>query len=230
MNKKSKVDRYELYVHDFVCNKFGFAQYFISNYDKLCLNPKKVLDVGCGVGPFSIYFADKKANVDAIDINPIATNLCEKNSKLYNLNKFINIINEDFSKYHFKCKYDLIITNPPIDTNNRQIMNKTSALKVKSGHIDSKLFSFITNSWKDDKQIDLVENIFKISKYILSKDGVIALVFGDIESDNYAYVKSLVHKYDLNIINHIYNKIDASKIGLPPQYKYVLAHILILKY
>ena len=94
MNRKSRVDRYELYVGDFVCNKFGFA-----DYNKLCLNPKKVLDVGCGVGPFSIYFADKKVNVDAIDINPIAVELCEKNSQLYNLHKFINVINEDFSKY-----------------------------------------------------------------------------------------------------------------------------------
>lgn len=230
MNRKSRVDRYELYVGDFVCNKFGFAEYFISNYNKLCLNPKKVLDVGCGVGPFSIYFADKKVNVDAIDINPIAVELCEKNSQLYNLHKFINVINEDFSKYNYKCKYDLIIANPPIDVNNKQIMDNEMSLKVKNGDIDSKTFSFITNSWKDESQMDLVENILKNSKDILSDNGAIALVFGNIESDNYTYVKKLVYKYNLSIINHIYNEMEPSKIGLPSQYKHILAHILILKY
>ena len=101
MYKKSNFDKFRLYVDEFVCNKFGFAELFTENYFRLEIKPKNALDVGCGVGPLSIFLADKDIYVDAIDINPIATKLCNLNVNKYRLNKYLNIICDDFSAYNF---------------------------------------------------------------------------------------------------------------------------------
>ena len=103
--------KYELEITDLVCNKFGFAEFFVSNYHSFSLNlptSGNVLDLGCGVGPFGFFFSTQNFNVTAIDLNPIATTLCKKNSKKYNLH--INVLEEDFSNISFKNKFDVIIS------------------------------------------------------------------------------------------------------------------------
>lgn len=228
MYKKSNFDKFRLYVDEFVCNKFGFAELFTENYFRLEIKPKNALDVGCGVGPLSIFLADKDIYVDAIDINPIATKLCNLNVNKYRLNKYLNIICDDFSAYNFTKKYDLIISNPPIDISRNNIINKNIKEQVKKGCINSDIFSFITNSWKDENYLDLLSHIFIKSRELLTKEGVIILIFGDIDKNNYLYVEDLSKKYGLKIKNHIPKKIDFKKVGLPKEYENILAHIVVL--
>jgi len=56
-------------------------QYYHFPNDEL-LKGKKVLDVGCASGFFSKYFAERGANVVAIDINTSVTNMVKNRTKL----------------------------------------------------------------------------------------------------------------------------------------------------
>ena len=54
-------------------------------YTKHCKNPKRVVDIGCGIGDFAIYCAMKGATVYGFDMDAIRIAAAEKN---ISLNKF----------------------------------------------------------------------------------------------------------------------------------------------
>lgn len=80
------------------------------NIDDLSGN---VLDLGCGIGVVGIILKsiNKNINVDMVDVNERAIELTRENLKLYSFdnNVFVSDVYENV-----KCKYDYIITNPPI--------------------------------------------------------------------------------------------------------------------
>ena len=63
------------------------------------INPKSVLDVGCGFGRFSLKFANKGSKVTGIDI---------KDRKIDNKN--FNFIKSDIRDFEFKTKYDMVLS------------------------------------------------------------------------------------------------------------------------
>ena len=72
----------------------------------------KVLDFGCGYGPIGIYLAlNPELEVHMIDINRRSLELARKNVNLNHVN--VTIYESDiYSNVH--CKFDYIISNPPI--------------------------------------------------------------------------------------------------------------------
>lgn len=72
----------------------------------------KVLDFGCGYGPIGIYLAlNQELEVHMIDINRRSLELARKNVNLNHVN--VTIYESDiYSNVH--CKFDYIISNPPI--------------------------------------------------------------------------------------------------------------------
>lgn len=83
---------------------------FIDNYN----NEKKGLDVGCGVGVMGISLAKiLDINIDMIDVNLRALELCKENARINSVEKLVNIFESDCYK-NVNEKYDFIITNPPI--------------------------------------------------------------------------------------------------------------------
>lgn len=72
----------------------------------------KVLDFGCGYGPIGIYLAlNQELEVHMIDINRRSLELARKNVDLNHVN--VTIYESDiYSNVH--CKFDYIISNPPI--------------------------------------------------------------------------------------------------------------------
>lgn len=71
----------------------------------------KVLDVGCGTGILSIASAKLGAEVDALDIDPVAVEECKINSweNEVKLNCFVSDITDDLKEY------DVILSNLQID-------------------------------------------------------------------------------------------------------------------
>ncbi len=72
----------------------------------------KVLDFGCGYGPIGIYLAlNPELEVHMIDINRRSLELARKNVNLNHVN--VTIYESDiYSNVH--CKFDYIVSNPPI--------------------------------------------------------------------------------------------------------------------
>ena len=74
----------------------------------------KALDIGTGSGNIAITLAmENIANeIDAIDISSEAINVAINNAKTYSLNN-VEFYQHDFLSKPIKCKYDLIVSNPP---------------------------------------------------------------------------------------------------------------------
>jgi len=76
------------------------------------INNKKIADLGCGTGIFSIGSAYLGANsVKAIDVDEEAVRIAEKESKKWSLSEIIDFKIEDVRG--FKTEVDTVIMNPP---------------------------------------------------------------------------------------------------------------------
>jgi release factor glutamine methyltransferase len=71
---------------------------------------KKVLEIGCGSGLLSVYCAALGSEVTAVDINPLALNCTEMNSRLNHV-QVETLPSDLFEK--IDESYDSIIFNPP---------------------------------------------------------------------------------------------------------------------
>lgn len=74
----------------------------IDNFDKM-----KCLDLGYGVGNYSVFLAQRGASVTAVDL--IDSNILKNKITKLNLRGNINIFEKDISKYCIRERYDLII-------------------------------------------------------------------------------------------------------------------------
>ncbi|MFH1591795.1 MAG: class I SAM-dependent methyltransferase [Candidatus Woesearchaeota archaeon] len=71
---------------------------------------KKVLEVGCGKGKWSLLFARNQAEVLATDINPNMVKFCKKQAKKENL-AGLKVAVLDITRERPKEKYDVIFTS-----------------------------------------------------------------------------------------------------------------------
>lgn len=91
---------------------FFFSTHLLLNYIKqLPLHGKTFLEPGCGSGLISIYAARKKAIVTATDINPVAIEFIQKNSRLNQVE--LTIIQSDLFRDIPEQRFDIIAINPP---------------------------------------------------------------------------------------------------------------------
>lgn len=208
---------YELNVGNYMCNKFGLSEYIAHNADNFKLNGLKVIDVGCGAGPIGLFLADQyDCDVIGVELNPDAYKKCQENIDKYKLNSKFKVYCQDFSLFGNQItmhKYDMIIANPPIDThvNEDEIQN----FKEFDYHsIDNKSFSYLTNSWHSEKNLDLLDFIFMFGEHHLEADGSIIIVFCLIDCDSIAYVLDKSKKYGFEDINIINGEISPESIGV----------------
>lgn len=210
--------QYLLKTDDFVCNKFGLAEFFANNYENFGnIQGINVIDVGCGVLPLGIFLAEqKKCKVTGIDLNPIACRCAEDNADKLKLNDSVKIITENFAVFteNYKGdKFDLIVANPPVDDKiTNDVILKYANNKFQE--LDNKSFSYLTNSWHSVEGKCLIDYIFEFGQKNLKLNGRIIIVFCTVDctSPNYVYEKS--KKYDYYISKTIEDFISSESIGV----------------
>lgn len=147
---------------------------YISKYD---LNDKNVLELGAGSGLISVYCAKLKANVTASDINPIAVENINQNSKLNSV--IIKVIESDlFDRIETK-EFDYIIINPPYFPKNPNNDEEFAWFCGNDFQYFKKLFNqmgnYVNNDSKiimvlsEDCDIEMIKKIGKQSLFIFTK-------------------------------------------------------------
>lgn len=82
------------------------------------INNKKIADLGCGTGIFSIGSAYLGANsVEAIDVDEEVIRIARKESKKWSISEMIDFKTKDVKG--FETKVDTVIMNPPFGSQKR---------------------------------------------------------------------------------------------------------------
>jgi len=131
----------------------------------------KVLDMGTGSGVQAILAASRSTDVTAVDVNPFAVKLAEKNVKLNKLGSRVKVFESDLF-VNIQGKFDLIIFDPPFRWSEpRDAWEKSSA----------------------DKDYESMKLFFGQAKEYLNARGRILIHFGT--SGDIAYLKYLIRKH-----------------------------------
>lgn len=156
---------------------FGMDSVLLSDFAKNIKNNSLVLDLGTGTGIISILLS-AKANVKkiyGIEIQKDVADMANRSVILNNLEKKIEIINEDIkniSNIFNKNSVDVIITNPPYKEINRGIINDNENKIISRHEVKANLEDFIRVSsevLKDYGEIYMVnrpERIVDIIEYM----------------------------------------------------------------
>ncbi|OYT42891.1 MAG: hypothetical protein B6U88_02615 [Candidatus Aenigmarchaeota archaeon ex4484_56] len=148
--------------------------YFLMNNIKTLVKSRKfrnVLEIGTGTGIISFNIAKYVEKILAVDINPEAVKLCEKNKKRF---KFKNIefrISNLFENIYEKS--DLIFFNPPY-------------LPVKE--------DLCWSGGKNGEEI-IIKFLEKVASH-LNKNGIAVILLSSFND-----IKKLKHKYKLKLID-----------------------------
>ena len=129
---KTPARNYDLLATEFVCNKFGLAEFFAEQFS---------------------------ANVLAVDINPQAIACCRENVAQFNLAEKISVVEGNFANLYETFKknsFELIISNPPLEINSAANLNFAGE---SFGAMNYAKYQFLTNSWRDERGFDLTEYI-----------------------------------------------------------------------
>jgi tRNA1Val (adenine37-N6)-methyltransferase len=168
-------------------------------------NKKRVLDIGTGTGVLSLMCAQKNPDIeiDAIELEFLASEEAKTNFSNSIFNKQINLIFGDFLTYTFNNQYDLIFSNPPYfenslktENNNKNLARHNDSLpfdllfeKVKEILGNDGLFYIILPASLENNIINLAEKhkLFLVRKHkIYSKPSIlnrIIFVFSKIRVD-----------------------------------------------
>jgi protein-L-isoaspartate O-methyltransferase len=136
---------------------------------------KTVLDIGSNSGWVACYLSDFTKNVDGIELNPYLVKMGEATIDFLNIQN-VNFIVDDFIKYNFSKKYDLIfsLSNHFTIDGNLNIGFESYIRKIfNTLNVGGVLFFESHNINGDDKDMDLKFEIaskyFTLEKYKMVK-------------------------------------------------------------
>lgn len=131
-------------------------------------NPRKILDVGSGTGLIALMMAQRfpKAEIKAIEIDPVAAEEAISNFNSSPWNNRLSLLEGDFNNLIIDDhRYDLIVSNPPFFTN--------GALPPDSTRLLARHESSLT-----------IDSLLDHSQQLLSPNGSICVILpADREND-----------------------------------------------
>lgn len=214
---KTSEKTYELKTDPLCCNRFGLAEFLAEHADMISDPlPQDVLDVGCGAGPLGIYFADRfGCHVVGVELNPVACNCCRENIRSLHLSDRFLLYQDDFQRFGSNSQesyFDLIVSNPPIDSNvSKEIIQHFAGHSFQV--MDSDSFVYLTNSWHCEENIDLLDLIFLYGKRHLRPQGKIVIVFCMIDCEDPGFVTEKAKRYHFDCTQVFQGVITPESIG-----------------
>jgi release factor glutamine methyltransferase len=122
---------------------FFSTQLLLQHIQKIPLQEKSFLELGCGSGLISIVAAKHGAKVTSTDINEIAIEFLKKNSSQNNTS--LNIITSDLFQNIPVQQFDIIAINPPYYKKNPVSPKDHAWFCGEDGAYFSRLFAAIEN-------------------------------------------------------------------------------------
>lgn len=208
---------YRLTVTPLTCNRFGLAEFLTRNLAAFpALPTRRVLDVGCGVGPIGLYFADcLKSHVTGVELNPQACDCCRANLARLGLGDRFALWQGDFGDFAAKtpeARFDLIVSNPPIDTNVPSATIQHFA-RHDCMRLDNETFAYLTNAWHQPDGMDLADLTFAYARHHLAPNGAVLLVFCALGCDDPAFVEQKAKSAGLLCAKAIRGAVTPESIG-----------------
>lgn len=153
---------------------------------------KTILELGCGQGRDSLFFAKQNYAVTSIDFSPEAIDFVSENARMQKLDNIKTIVQDLRKNFIFKDKFDLLYSNLALQFFNAKelgdIFKKIHSSLVNKGH-----FIFSTKKSGDKYYgtgIKIAENAYQssgITRYFFDKN--------EIE-------KMLKDKFKVNVFGH----------------------------
>lgn len=209
--------RYHLKVEPFICNQFGLAEFFAEHYNGFkTMEGIHALDVGCGALPLGIFLADQhKCKVTGVELNPAACRCAGENIRNLGLEDSVELVSgsfADFSEQYEGERFDLIVSNPPVDD---RIAG--GDIEKYADHtfetLDDASFSYLTNSWHSANGKDLLDYIFEFGRKNLKPEGRIMIVFCTIDCSSPDYVYKKAENYGYETSGAADGSVSAESIG-----------------
>ena len=170
-------------------------------------NLKSVLDLGCGYGASSIYFAKNNLEVSAVDISQNAIDLIKKRSKYPKLKLIKLDLSKDLPK--LKTRYDVIFSHLSLiyfdNKTTIKIFNEIFKLLNPNGLFFIKVKS--TDDKRSGQGIEIEKNYFKGSharKFFSKKD--LSNYLHKFKIIKIRKTSGTYHKYKSNFIEVISTK------------------------
>lgn len=144
--------------------KFGIDAVLLSNFVKTTKRNLTVVDLGTGTGIIPILLTAKidVNKIYAVEIQEKVAEMAKRSVKLNNLEDKIEVLNIDLkeTENHLQeSSIDIIVTNPPYQTNNSGLQNENEEKRISRHEIYCN-----------------IEDICKSSKYLLKDKGEIYMV------------------------------------------------------
>lgn len=176
--------------------KFSLESVLLPHFVTINLRCKNILDLCCGNAPISMILSTiTSAKIVGVEIQKDVAELAIKSIKYNNLEKQIKIINENLNnlkKIYNSDTFDVIIVNPPYFKNEEKSLKNIDEHKMIARH----------------EVTTTLEDIVKISSYLLKNNGYLALVH---RTERFFEITNLLEKYNLipKRIQFIYPKLNS---------------------
>lgn len=141
MKKMNKIRDYEEFHKNtlsqtHIINRNNFTYRIILNViNKFLDSPKKILDIGCGVGSLSLYLASNGHRVYGIDISSKAIKSCLESAKKLGIENNVHFESMNFPNKIPDEKFDFILLIEVIEhlKNDNLVLGKVYSLLKKGG-------------------------------------------------------------------------------------------------
>lgn len=173
--------------------KFSIDSLLLGDFVRVNPRAKKIIDLGCGLGPISLYLSLKtKAHIVGVDIQKDVIELAIKSVKLNHLDKQIELIHGDIRKIHehFETnQFDIVVCNPPFyKTNEVKQQNNIQALSIARHEIKLN-----------------IDSLLQASKRLLSQGGMFYMIHRADRMDE-IIVKLHQHHFVVKRLRFVYSK------------------------